>query len=153
MNLIFGIIALFLCVLIGRELSMKYTRRKEFYYEFFDFNERLISEVAFSKNTLGYLISIYKQRGDFIECINEYLKNKNLLFNKGYLTNDEKKNLFQYVETVCKGDNNLQIAYLKSINEHIETKRSNAVEEELKYKKLYIKLGFLIGLIVLVVFL
>jgi len=81
------------------------------------------------------------------------LKNKNLLFNKGYLTNDEKKNLFQYVETVCKGDNNLQIAYLKSVNEHIETKRSNAVEEELKYKKLYIKLGFLMGLIVLVVFL
>ena len=64
------------------------------------------------------------------------------------------KNFYKnYLSIIGSGDRISQIQFIDNASEQIDIKYKNSQEEEKVYKKLYYKIGFLIGLMVFILFL
>ena len=82
-------------------------------------------------------------------CFSIELTKDNLYF----LTKNELEEVFAYVSNIGNSDKTSQLSYLNNFNEVLTEKLKVCKEEEGKYKNLYIKIGFLIGLILFIAFL
>ena len=80
-------------------------------------------------------------------------KNNNFEFNKSYINKDEIEYFYNYLKILGTGDKDSQIDFLDKIDINIIEKQKQSIIDENKYKQLYIKLGFLIGLIIFILFL
>ena len=67
-----------------------------------------------------------------------------------YLTDDEKKFLGDYFRMVGGSDAASQKTYLSALRKDIEERRSASGEIYKKYFALYLKLGFLAGLVLVI---
>ena len=151
MNIFLGIILLVLCTFIGYVCSGKYSLKKEFYGHFVEFNTKLKDEVSFYQTSIVKLVKSILIESDFYNCIKTYILNKEFIFEKDYLSSDEKEFLFQYLNKIGKSDKKSQIEYLQATNKIITEKYEKYSLDEKKYKHLCIKLGFLIGLIAFII--
>lgn len=152
MKLVLGIVILIACTLLGYKLSKNYTDKKQFYMDFNEFNKRFKSEVQFSKKTIIEILKDYEDRnGEFFNAIKKYFLEeqteeiKNKLF-----SSDDKSFLINYFNNLGDSDKFSQLNYIESVEKSIEDNFIKAEKEEKKYKTLYIKLGFLFGLIILI---
>lgn len=153
MKIIIGIFFLFLCTFIGYNLSLKYTKRKIFYGNFFNFNEKLLREVSFLQTTIVSLLNDIDINTDFYDSLKHYVNTKEFKFDKQYLLEEEKNELNRYFKTIGTSDKIGQLEYLSSMDITLKNKRIQTEENEKKYRMLYIKMGFLIGLIILIILL
>lgn len=152
MKIFLGILVIIFSTFIGYILSKKYTKLKNFYCNFDNFNKMLKTEIAFSQKTLKEIIDEkYSINNDFLNNFKLYLENKeNFCLNINYLSSDEKAFLLEYFENIGKTEKGSQLEFLKKAEERLSTFYKNAIELDKKYKTLYIKLGFLIGLIIFI---
>ena len=152
MKIFLGILVIIFSTFIGYVLSKKYTKLKNFYCNFDNFNKMLKTEIAFSQKTLKEIIDEkYSINNDFLNNFKLYLENKeNFCLNINYLSSDEKAFLLEYFENIGKTEKGSQLEFLKKAEERLSTFYKNAIELDKKYKTLYIKLGFLIGLIIFI---
>ena len=152
MKIFLGILVIIFSTFIGYILSKKYTKLKSFYCNFDNFNKMLKTEIAFSQKTLKEIIDEkYSINNDFLNNFKLYLENKeNFCLNINYLSSDEKAFLLEYFENIGKTEKGSQLEFLKKAEERLSTFYKNAIELDKKYKTLYIKLGFLIGLIIFI---
>lgn len=152
MKIFLGILVIIFSTFIGYILSKKYTKLKNFYCNFDNFNKMLKTEIAFSQKTLKEIIDEkYSINNDFLYSFKLYLENKeNFCLNINYLSSDEKAFLLEYFENIGKTEKGSQLEFLKKAEERLSTFYKNAIELDKKYKTLYIKLGFLIGLIIFI---
>ena len=152
MKIFLGILVIIFSTFIGYVLSKKYTKLKNFYCNFDNFNKMLKTEIAFSQKTLKEIIAEkYSINNDFLYSFKLYLENKeNFCLNINYLSSDEKAFLLEYFENIGKTEKGSQLEFLKKAEERLSTFYKNAIELDKKYKTLYIKLGFLIGLIIFI---
>ena len=155
MNLFLGITSLVLCTFLGAFYAKKYTNRKNFYMNFSSFNSKIKNEVAFTQNSI---VSISKnisfETNDFNDCVKKvFCDNTPFEFDKKYITKDEIEYFSSYLKTIGTSDRETQIQYIESASKYLNEKLAKAEENEKKYKKAYVKLGFLIGLILLIVLL
>ena len=148
MKIVLGIVLVFLSTFLGYVLSAKFTSRKQFYNDFYNFNSKLKQEISFRQSTILSLID--SEFSDFYSILRKYLKENVFCFNKTYLKEEEVKFFYNYVNTIGTGDKDSQIDFLDKINANLLEKQRNSFDEEKKYKTLYIKLGFLFGLIIFV---
>lgn len=153
MNVFFGLLSLVSCTVIGYMLSTKFSKRKKFYINFATFNKKLENEISFSQKTLIDLVNSGVDAGEFEKCVKNYFENKKLDIQQNLLKNDEIDFIKTYLETIGSSDKITQIKYLESASKTIENNLNAAIEDDRKYKALYIKLGFLFGLMVFVVLL
>ena len=65
----------------------------------------------------------------------------------------ELNDLNKYFKIIGSGDKDTQIEYLNAVSAQLSNKCVICEEEEKKYRSLYVKLGFLIGLIALIILL
>ena len=150
MNLWVGVLSLIFCTFSGYRLSIKYVNRRKFFADFYAFNEKMINEVSFSQKSI--LTVAEEERGlnrdfgrSFYDKINddENINLKDL--------NDEEKNLFnEYVNNLGKSDRESQLTFLSAEKKIIDELRISTVNDEQKYGKLYVKVGFLFGLVIFV---
>ena len=152
MNIFIGVLAVFLGTFAGVFLSSKYVKRKKFYSEFNSFNIKLKSEITFGQKTIKELISSL-DKGLFQNYLYESFFNNNADMYIVFLNDDENAFLKEYVSYIGRGDNVSQMNYLLTCDESIKKLCNSTYEEEKRYRKLYIKLGFLFGLVILVVLL
>ena len=153
MRYIFGVLIVVLSTYIGHLLANKYRERKLFYDSLLNFNDLLINQVSFGQKSILELIKNDKNDCLYI-VLREYFYANN--FNETYLNfldNTEIDFIKNYFKLIGVGEKNSQIEYLKSIKIEIMNKLNNATENVSKYTKLYLKLGFLIGLLIFVSFL
>ena len=151
MNIYIGLLLLIICTFSGYRLSVKYSDRRIFFTDFYSFNEKMINEVSFSQNSLLSLIeNESKLNRDFGKLIFEIINTKEKNCVK-YLKDEEIEMISGYINKLGKSDRESQITYLSSEKKIIDEMRVAAINEEKKYAKLYVKLGFLFGLIVFVV--
>ena len=151
MRLFLGIILLLFCLFIGYCLSNKYYFRRLFYSDFLSFNTTFTQEISFKQTTLINLIKNQTIKNDFYIMLSSYVLNKKQELNFTYLTSQEKRDVYEYLDKIGKFDKETQLEYLKSVNNNIVDKQQNCILDEKKYKALYIKLSFLIGLIMLII--
>ena len=152
MKLISGILIVIIGILTGNLLSEKFCLRKKFFNDFLLFHQTLINETNFSQKTIKEVLKELDE-SSFSKLTYDYFIN-NVDFPKmNYLKEDEYLFYKEYVSKIGKMDKNTQLSYLLSCSAQITKYYDNSSNEEKRYKGLYIKLGFLIGLIILVVIL
>ena len=150
MNILIGILCVIVCSLIGKILSEKFQKRKDFFSELSNLNQKLKSEITFKQSSLRDIIDNLNNetlKSYLVECV----FNKNYSINVVFLSNDENDFIKDYASNLGVFDRNSQLSFLTSVDAQIQTYYKTSREEEQKYRKLYIKLGFLFGLIIMVV--
>lgn len=149
MNIAFGTIFIIISIFLGYRLSTRYTEKKDFYKNFKLFNNKLENEVSFSNNTI---LSIIKQ-SDINVLFYNLLSQKILNGQEGnisFITKDEKEYFYNYLETIGKTDKATQLKLINATKIYLTEKLKISEEDEKKYKTLYIKMGFLIGLLIFI---
>lgn len=152
MNTFLGFLSIGISTYLGFTLSKKFTNRKTFYNDFNCFNKRLLTEVMFTGNTIPTILSDKNLNGDFYEYLFKTFDKKQNLVIK-YLNVNENNYLKNYVEKIGTTDRKTQYEFLKSVEKVLEEKSVLSLNEEKKYKNLYIKMGFLIGIVIMVILL
>lgn len=146
MKLFLGVILLISCPCFSIYLSQKYKKRKVFFSDFNNFNDKLKNEVNFSNNTIKRL-SKNLNNSEFNNCLYNKIYDKDIDINIAFLTLDEQKFVTQYFNDVGTSDKLGQISMLESVSEYLKKKTLETQDEEKKYKTLYLKLGIMIGLL------
>ena len=144
----------------GYLLAKKYKKRMLFFQEFFTFNERFLSEISYYRRPVKEFIALYSYTGEFNELIEDiFLKreeglpgDKIFLGKEEYcfLKEEDKKTVEDYFFMLGKGDSASQKEYFSSIKDRLIFLRNNAEIESKRYVDLYIKIGFLCGLLILI---
>lgn len=151
MKLFLGLILLFSCTFIGYVLSLKFVKKKEYYNTFLQFNTIMKNEVAFSQSTISNVINSFERKNDFYDCVASYFKEKKFVFKKNYITNEEIDFFYGYLSKLGTTDKKTQLSYLEHVEIDLEKKLTAVLADEKKYRFLYVKLGFLFGLIAFIV--
>lgn len=151
LKLLLCVAAVALCVAFSYLLTGKYRSRMQFYYNFNLFNERLINEVSYTRIPLPAFLEKYTFTGDF----KGMLEQKKGDFSTGnyslpYLGEDEKKYLADYFCMIGRSDAASQRTFLSAARQEISEKKKSTEEAYKKYFALYLKLGFLAGLVLVV---
>lgn len=162
MKLLIGIAIVCFSTYCGRFFSKKYLRRKRFFGQIYDFNERYLNEMSYYRRPLSAFLQKYSYQGEFsalLACFFEDLSQKttkktamnDCLSAYDFLTGDEKSLIGDYFQMVGKGDSLSQKEYFSSVRTSLLKLRDQTAEEGEKYGKLYLKLGFLCGLTLLII--
>jgi len=150
MKLIFGFLLISLSVYLGKIYSSKYTKIRMFYEDFFEFNRTLINKVSFSNNSILRIINEDNNDSCFYMIAKKYLIEHDNAVELDFINLDEINYLKRYLSEIGASDRNNQIKFLNTIDVEVKDKLNLAIDNEKKYKTLYIKLGFLFGLIIFV---
>ena len=151
MKFALGVLLLCLSTIIGYFLAGKYIDRKRFYNDFSDFNHFFKQEILFNKSTLIEILKDKINDGDFCFLLRERVLNKNLKIYLNYMNKDDKIFFDSYVKNLGISDIYTQVDFINKTNEVLSLKLNQTLEEEKRYKTLYIKMGFLIGLMLMIV--
>jgi stage III sporulation protein AB len=147
----------------GYLLSKKYRQKKGFFREFYAFNERFLNEINYFKRPLAEFIKTLDCNGEFSGLLEIFLSGLTLEENTventlsgsefSFLTKEEKTETIAYFSMLGKGDSSSQKVYFSSSKERLKALRDTADSTAKKYADLYIKLGFLCGLLILILIL
>lgn len=144
----------------GYVFSKKYRKRKLFFNQLKIFNERFLSEISYYRRPLGEFISKYTYKGDFDDFLQSYFQTlrdneENALLTLSFeefsfLTNEEKAVVEDYFLMLGRGDSVSQKNYFSAVKEQITKLLTEAERSYKQYGSLYVKLGFLCGLLLLI---
>ena len=144
----------------GNFFTKKYRKRKSFFSQLFEFNERFLSEISYYRRPINEFASSSIYKGEFHAFLIEFfngIKESEISVDKiiesddyYFLSTEEKTVLRDYFYMLGKGNSEAQKAYFSSIKERLIKLRTQAETESKKYGDLYVKLGFLCGLLILI---
>lgn len=150
LKVICGMCIVAFCSYIGYFAAEKYRRRKSFFVQLSEFNERFISELEFGRRPLSEFIGAYEYKGDFAVFIKGCLDGK-ISCGYSFLSADEKNFVNGYFSMLGKGDAHSQSSFFTSVGAGVKKYREVSEADAKKYGDLYVKLGFLAGLAIVVV--
>ena len=144
----------------GFIFAKKYRKRKLFFVQLKEFNERFLGEVSYYRRPLGEFISKYVYKGEFQVFLQNFFaeidelsqsNEKEISFDECEFLKDEDKNFIQdYFKMLGKGDSVSQKTYFSAVKDGLAKLCADAEREYKKYGDLYVKLGFLCGLLILI---
>jgi len=146
----------------GYFLAGKYRKRKAFFAQMNAFNERFLNEISYYRRPISEFAAQYPYVGDFrvvlygfLSCLDIGRKNGENVsdiqsYYPDYFTADEKKFLSDYFGMLGRGDCSSQKAYFNAVKPTLTDYKKQAETACQKYGELYLKLGFLLGLAIVV---
>ena len=144
----------------GYIFTKKYRRKKKFFTQMCECNERYLNEISYLRRPLDEFFSRQRFKEEFAMLSEEFFarlqEDKTIVgvFEEcttyDFLSKEEKETVEEYFEMLGKGDSISQKTYFSSIREKINILRKTAEENCKKYGDLYIKLGFLCGLFIVI---
>ena len=155
---ILGGAAMIICTLIAYKLSEKYRIRQKFYNDFYLFNKRMCDEMAFTRNSLLSVLSVFDAETPFQSVLNDYRKSlsERTAFScepLWFLKDEEKRSAEEYFHSLGKTDARTQMNFLKTYENALKNAADASLSDKKKYVAMYIKLGLLTGLAVLILIL
>ncbi len=157
---LFGVAIVAFTTLCGRIFAKKYRQRKDFFKQLKEFNERFLNEISYYRRPLKEFFEAYTYRGEFQMLLREYFLSldepsaKRTLFAEqetcSLLTEEEKRVVEDYFLMLGKGDSASQKGYFSSVSGTLSKLQSESEERAKRYGDLYVKLGFLCGLLILI---
>ena len=152
MNFFIGIVLLILSTYVGYFITKKFDNRVRFYQQFNNFNNVLKNEMLFSQKTIKKILLENNNNEYFYKKINNFFNKIGENLQCNFLDKEEVLYLDNYISSIGQGDVTSQIGYLEKVSNYLNDKCNSSLAEQKKYKSLYIKLGFLIGLMLLILF-
>lgn len=147
----------------GYLLAKKYRKRKLFLSQLKEFNERFLSEISYYKRPLAEFVARSAYKGEFHGFLQKFFQSRTETdFSKlreidftdcEFLTPEDKRIIEDYFLMLGKGDSSSQKTYFSSAKEALGRQQSDADTAYKKYGDLYVKLGFLCGLLILILIL
>lgn len=148
-----GAVLLILSVFAGYVFSYKYYERLKFYESFCEFNKRFKTAVSFSFRSFS-AVTEDCGKNKFTEALSEYKADKRK--NNGalqFLNEEERAYFWNYAENIGTTDRKTQLNMLEEAEKTVCEKYKKCENDYKKYKPIYIKLGFLFGLIIFILIL
>ena len=155
-----GIALIAFTTFCGYLLARKYRTRKDFFRQLREFNDRFISEISYFRRPIEEFVAMYPYQGDFDRLLKAFFSalksshtNDRLLLdlsNESFLTEEEKHLVEDYFLTLGKGDSLSQKSYFSTMKERLIKLEFETETQAKKYGDLYIKMGFLCGLLLLI---
>lgn len=149
---------LFFTSSVGYAFASKYRKRKQFFTQFNEFNQKFLQELAYCKRPLKEFLELYVYKSDFLALLEEYRKKigEDNFFNEyfslnTFLTLEEEKFIIEYFKQLGKGDTDSQKSLFSNRAKELELMKNNAEKEHKKYAELYVKLGVLVGLAIIII--
>lgn len=122
---------------IGTFLSANKKKRMQIFSELYEFNEQLILTLKFSRASMEKIAEPFK----FVPYILE---------GKELITGDEGQFLKDYIQNLGKTDALSQVDYLNERKQILKKYKDESYADYKKYSSLYVKIFFLIGVMVAV---
>lgn len=158
-----GIAVVAFTSLCGYFLAQKYRRKQLFFRQLYVFNERFLSEISYYRRPLLDFATKYRYKEEFGELLRIFfygLEKKNYSLKSAldkpeyaFLDVEEKTLLDDYFSMLGKGDCTSQKCYFSSMCDLLKKKQQETEETCKKYANLYVKIGFLLGLLILILIL
>ena len=126
-----------LITLIGTFLSANRKKRMQIFSELYEFNEQLILTLKFTRTTMEKIAEPYK-------FVPDILKGKELI------SGEEGQFLKDYILNLGKTDALSQVDYLNERKMILKKYKDESYADYKKYSSLYVKIFFLIGVMVAV---
>lgn len=144
---------------IGFIFAKKYRQRKLFFVQLKEFNDRFLSEITYYRRPIGEFISKCVYKGEFDTFLRNYFYYLNDMQSDieeisfdccEFLTKEQKSVVSDYFQMLGKGDSSSQRAYYTAMKEPLTKLYLETDASYKKYGDLYVKLGFLCGLLILI---
>ena len=143
---------------VGYAFASKYRKRKVFFAQFHEFNQKFLQELAYSKRPIKEFLQAYPYKGEFLALLEEYREKlgQDNFFNEYFSLNtflaiDEEKLIIEYFKQLGKGDTDSQKSLFSVRAKDLEILKDKTEKEYKKYAELYVKLGVLVGLAIIIV--
>ncbi len=159
-KLLLGISVVAFTSFCGYVFARKYRQKQLFFRQFYTFNERFLSEITYYKRPLWEFVKKYTYKEEFNQLLRFFfygLEKKNLFLKDildkqefSFLNQEEKTIVADYFLMLGKGDSASQKNYFSSMREVLKKQQEEAESICKKYADLYIKIGFLLGLLILI---
>lgn len=153
----------FITTFIGYLFSKKYKTRSNFFQALLYLCQKFDIEINFSRERLknifenideknkGYLKGINTNFISFIDKETS-LDKDNLFKGINFLKDDEKDVIFTFFKSLGRSDVDSQSKEIKNFQTRFETFSSQANQDNKKYGSLSVKLGLVVGLLIVVIF-
>ena len=138
-----------LCGTIGYYLSNRFFERKTFFEDFYLFHKNFKSEIAFTSRTVNEILGKEYKDTDFYNFTKNYIE-KSQEIKCNYLSEEEIMFLKNYLDNLGVSDRKTQMDFYNSLSDKLEEYVLNSRNSLQNYRPLYIKLGFLFGLIIFI---
>ena len=154
---IVGIAVVVFTTFCGRFLAKKYTIRKAFFQEAESFNEGFLEELGYTKRPFEEYCLKRAYKGEFGQMLHEELnrraKRKSTLSLDGYsfLNAEERAFFSEYFCAFGRGDAQSQKSYFSQAKNRLQSLKIKAEEECKRNVELFTKMGFLLGLALLII--
>ena len=155
-----GIAIIAFTTFCGYFLARKYRQRKLFFTQLKEFNERFLNEIAYYRRPIGEFIAGYAYQGEFNGLLQGFFSNigayssiDRRLFDLSeytFLTKEEQSVAEDYFLMLGKGDSASQKSYFSSVKETLSKLQTESENTCKRYGDLYVKIGFLCGLLILI---
>ena len=155
-----GIAVVAFTTFCGYLFGKKHRKRKQFFTQWTLFNERFLNEISYYRHPLQDFFNKYSYKGEFnllLKRFFECVKSRSVLTETllvgtefHFLKADEKRTIEDYFLMLGKGDSASQKTYFSSVKNMLTKAENDAVATCKKYGDLYVKLGFLCGLLILI---
>ncbi len=155
-----GVAIVGFCAFCGFLFAKKYRQRKLFFGQLSTFNERFINEISYYRRPLVQFASAYAYKGEFSLLLEDFFKDVDNAPRRldecleeatySFLKKEEKGFIKDYFLSLGRGDSASQKTHFSSLQTPLQKQREEAEATCKKYADLYVKLGFLFGLLVLI---
>lgn len=154
-----GLVVVAFTSLCGYVFAGKYRRKKSFFYQLFEFNERFLGEISYAKRPIVEFARRYSYTDEFEELLEAFEKElqseeefflEETIEDFSFLNDDEKIAISDYFRTIGRGDSSSQKAYFTTMKAQLGEYKKNSAQACGRYGDLYVKLGFLFGLAVMI---
>lgn len=149
-KLLFVLIIVGCFTYIGYSLSNYYRKRVLFFTECVNFCNSISLKINFSKSFLKELIEkqVEISKSEIKDVFKNYLETYSLeKINIYYLCDDEKNIFINFVNELGKFDCENQLNQIEKCKNEFENILDTSIKEKSKYSSLYLKIFFLIGLV------
>ncbi len=146
---------LYICIVLfltylGYFLSGKYRSAKKFYVAWEKFHQCFLAEAGYTRRPLGAVLDQFKSEGVFGAFLSEYEKKHAWEGKIDFLGKEDNDFLREYFSFLGKSDYAAQKKYFDSVTGKLAGRREQSDKDAARYTDLYVKLGFLLGLIVVI---
>ena len=150
MRTIFLTIIPVLCAILGYLFSVKYGQVRDFWERFAFWHKKIKTEIAFSQNSLLEIFSENGKGDAFSDCAIKYVSGKDEAYQPVFLSDQEREFLDKYLRNLGTTDKDSQLSFLTALESELENFREIAEKKSKTYRPLYVKMGFLLGLIIFI---
>ena len=142
----------------GYFLAKKYRQRKLFFLQLREFNERFLNEISYYRRPVREFIATYSYRGEFNVLLSEFFSSVennrppdlSCVSELSFLKQEEQRGIEDYFFMLGKGDSASQKGYFTAAKDTLLKWQTEADAANKKLGDLYVKLGFLCGLLILI---